>query len=48
MSLLFEVIKSIRNIRAEKLVKPGDFIDVNFKTNNLNTSIIKSNEIILK
>lgn len=48
MSVLYEVIKSIRNIRAEKWVKPGEFIDVNFKTSKLNSELIQSNEIILK
>ena len=44
--VLFEAIRTIRNIRATKGVKPGEFIEMAVLAPKKSLDILKENEII--
>ncbi|EKE27116.1 MAG: hypothetical protein ACD_4C00034G0001 [uncultured bacterium (gcode 4)] len=48
MNILYEIIRTIRNIRAEKWVKPSDFVDIIFKSENSYKEFLIENDIIIK
>lgn len=45
---MYEAIKVIRNLRTEKLIKPGELVDVYIISTKAKLDIIKENSIIMK
>ncbi|MDD2487092.1 MAG: valine--tRNA ligase [Candidatus Gracilibacteria bacterium] len=48
MGILYDIIRAIRNIRADKGVKPSDFVDIIFKSPNDYKDFLVENDPIIK
>lgn len=46
--ILYDLIRTIRNIRAEKGIKPWDKINVTFRMSKTSSSLLEENSVILK
>ncbi len=48
INIIYDLIKTVRNIRAEKWVKPGDKVSVIFRMSKNYADLISENSVILK
>jgi valyl-tRNA synthetase len=47
MCIISNVIRTVRNIRAEKLIKPQDKVDVIFRTTKKFKTLLETNQEII-